>query len=130
MKELSEREFQKRLHQVRDAQRIFGHMTEQNISLAYRIYRDIFDEKDLPEVLTYRTAGKFHTFSLRPYKRPKCPLCGSALHLRRIGVRQGKANVHGYKSCWECTKDDCYYEQYSIRDIKWQAKQLKIKGES
>jgi hypothetical protein len=130
MKELTKVEFNKRIHQVRDAERIFGHLTDHNVTLAYRIYRDIFEENGLPEALTYSKAGKFHVYSLKPYKRPKCPRCGKPLHLRYVGVPQGKQNKNGYKSCWECMEKDCWYEKYSTREVKWEIKQLKLKGES
>lgn len=130
MKELTERDFQLRMRQIRDARLIFGHMTDYNISVAYAIYREMFDEKDLPEYVTYKRGGAPKHVLLRKYSRPQCPKCGKPLHLRHICKPQGKENLFGYRSCWECMAEDCYYEDFSTRDVRWQVKQLKLKGES
>jgi len=42
---------------------------------------------------------------------PICPECGEArLVLRPVTTKQGPANVHGWKSCFECPV--CAYEKY------------------
>ena len=130
MIDLSPDEFNRRARQVRDAYKIFGHMTEHNITLAYKIYRDIFEEKDLPEIISYSNEhGKLEHLLLSPYVRPKCPKCGSRLNLRHICAKKGPSNINGYRSCWECMAEDCYYEEHSTRTVVKQLKQLKRKGE-
>lgn len=46
---------------------------------------------------------------------PKCPKCGLALILRPISTPKGRANVFGYRSCFECL--DCAYERYSTKRL-------------
>lgn len=129
MKDLTVDEFNKRARQVRDAYKIFGHITDYNITVAYKIYRDIFEEKDLPEMISYRRHGRLEHVMISPYVRPVCPRCGARLHIRNICATKGPSNRNGYRSCWECMKPDCCYEKHSTRTVVQELKQLKRKGE-
>lgn len=42
---------------------------------------------------------------------PRCPECSSMLMLRPVTTPRGRANVQGWRSCFECP--ECAYERYS-----------------
>jgi uncharacterized protein with PIN domain len=53
---------------------------------------------------------------------PRCPKCRRRLTLRPVLTPKGRANVHGWRSCFECP--NCAWEKYSrkrpedaIRDL-------------
>jgi len=45
---------------------------------------------------------------------PKCPDCGQTLSLLAVNIPQGRKNLHGYKSRFQCQK--CFYEEFSMED--------------
>ena len=56
------------------------------------------------------------------YKR-NCPKCGnSRVALTSVREPKGKANVHGWKSYWCCLNDSCNWEEFSLSEIKEEAK--------
>jgi hypothetical protein len=44
---------------------------------------------------------------------PICPECGSKMGLRIVSRPEGPSNIHGWKSCLECTGENCAAEKYS-----------------
>ncbi len=43
---------------------------------------------------------------------PKCPQCNALLEIIPVRVKEGRQNVHGYKSVLRCFNGDCVYEKY------------------
>lgn len=127
MPEISEAEFQRRMRQIRNARKIFAHMTDNNISVAYQLYREVFEEKDLPELLSFKKAGRKHHIVMSKYERHRCPKCNRPMMLRHICKPQGRENLYGYRSVWECINENCYYERYSKLNVKQQVRRLKPK---
>lgn len=56
--------------------------------------------------------------------RPNCSNCGQKMMLRIINTPQGKANLKGWKTCWECV--NCGYEDYSKKTIREWVKKSKV----
>lgn len=46
----------------------------------------------------------------------KCPECGNRMFLRQVTRPEGRQNIHGYKSAWECSQ--CPYEIYSKKSAQ------------
>ncbi|SPD72560.1 hypothetical protein PITCH_A140040 [uncultured Desulfobacterium sp.] len=44
---------------------------------------------------------------------PRCPECGDKLAIQPIRLPRGPRNIHGWKSLWHCTGENCLYEAYS-----------------
>lgn len=71
--------------------------------------------------------GRRNAFAAWAKIAPKCPLCGNVLTLRSINIKQGKANINGYRSHFYCSSDTCFYEQYSCISAEYQLKKLSRK---
>ena len=76
------------------------------------------------EAIQAQEEGRKNAHAVWDKIAPRCPLCDSALLLRAITIRQGKANINGYKSHFYCSNDDCLYEQYSRVSAEYQYKKL------
>lgn len=46
---------------------------------------------------------------------PVCPECGSKMFLRQVNRPKGPSNIHGWKSCFECTGENCVNEKYTTK---------------
>jgi hypothetical protein len=57
--------------------------------------------------------------------RPDCPECEQEMMLRIINAPQGKQNLKGWETCWECL--NCGHEQYSTKTIQELIKESKNK---
>ena len=57
--------------------------------------------------------------------RPECPKCKQEMMLRIINTLQGKTNLKGWKTCWECIS--CGHEQYNKKTIQELIKESKNK---
>lgn len=82
MKSLTFDEFQNRLRVVSRARRIFIPNLTRNISNAFALYQDIFEEDDkkLDLEITNNTGG-FAPSILDEFPRPPCPVCDTPLRL-------------------------------------------------
>lgn len=127
MKKLDIKEFQDRIEAAARARKIFTPHLTKSISVAFELYQEILAEQDRLDRLNSRMARRIPTI-FDKYERPKCPKCGADLKLRTI-MRRGKcprtgeripreSNKFGWRTCWECRKGDCTYEEYSRREWK------------
>ena len=83
-----------------------------NISEALRIYI----EKNPAEKSTVFITKKTKPSNIADVVgRPDCPNCKDKMMLRIINTAQGKQNLKGWKTCWECLK--CGYEKYSVKSV-------------
>lgn len=124
MKKLSKEEFEDRTQAVLRAQEIFMPHITNNISIAFEIYQKVLAEEE--RKLSLSKERKKHYNIMSHYKRPDCPKCGKELGLRIINIPQGKKNVHGYNTAWEC---ECSYEEYSTNTLDDWLKVLPVKGD-
>lgn len=96
-----------------------------NISEALELYlkNDAGADEQIPLIVTRLTMPKSW---IELGGSPKCPECSKrVLGFRTIREPKGKANLNGYKSCWECS--NCGYEKYSRRSLKEWQKEFKLK---
>jgi hypothetical protein len=85
-----------------------------NISKALELYlkNDAGEDEQIPLTITKKTKPKNIADLIG---RPICPGCKQEMMLRIINTSQGKANLRGWKTCWECI--NCGYEEYSKKTI-------------
>lgn len=123
MKRLTRQEFIERSMAITRAKKIFMPDITKNLTTAFEIYQDLLAEQDRKIFLSSRTgypyAGRLSMFAL-----PRCPDCDDTLFLRPVTTPKGKANRHGYRSCWECRF--CGYEDYSTKEIGEWLSELKL----
>jgi len=117
MKRISLLEFQSRTRAIANARKIFIPHFTKNITIAFDLYQEVLAEQERDRFLTTVTGGKIFLTWLDQYERPKCPECNEPLRLRIINEPKGPSNVHGYKTCWMCIKEDCLYEKYSTKAV-------------
>lgn len=87
-----------------------------NISKALELYLKNDTKEQIPLVITKKTKPKNIADLIG---RPICPECRQEMMLRIINTPQGKANLKGWKTCWECIS--CGYEKYSLKSLNnWQ----------
>lgn len=127
MKTLSKPEFFERVKRVQDAHKIFGHMTDNDMTRAFEAYQEILAEKPRAIYITKNDQGEIRAKFLDRFKRPRCPECGAELFIRPIFAPQGPTNIKGYQSSWFCQEGDCIHERFSTKSIRWQIKQLELK---
>jgi len=84
-----------------------------NISKALELYLENEPKIQIPLVITKETKPQNIADMIG---RPDCPDCGQRLMLRIINTPRGKANIKGWKTCWECL--NCGYEKYSKETVK------------
>ena len=92
-----------------------------NISEALELYLKNSTEQ-IPQTITNKTKPKNIADLIG---RPNCPECKQEMMLRIINTSQGKANLKGWKTCWECI--NCGHEQYSTKTIQELIKETKNK---
>lgn len=102
MKRLTAEEFQDRLQALNRATRIFGHMTGQNITLAFEAYQAILAEQDREIHMDVRRMQGLTGSEMDAYDRPLCPDCGEAM-----GFRQVPPNDEGIKTQLICLNPNC-----------------------
>lgn len=127
MKYLTKIEFANRLKACKQAHKIFKNLTDNNITTSFEIYCELLATEAFDVMINH---GPRRPTFLDRFHRPRCPECGEELGLRSICMPQGRRNLYGYKSCWECFGPTCTYERFSKHSVAWQLKQLKRKGES
>lgn len=91
-----------------------------NISRALELYLKNDTKERIPLTINKRTRPKNIADLIG---RPKCPKCKQEMMLRIIHTPQGKANLKGWKTCWECI--NCGYEEYSLNTVKaWMSQKV------
>jgi len=102
MKLLSEEEFADRCNAVNEALQIFGHMTNNDITRAFMAYQLILAERGRKAMLTTEKHGNRAPTFLDQYERPKCPVCGEGMMIRRVPT-----NDEGINSQFVCSNEAC-----------------------
>jgi hypothetical protein len=125
MKKLTTEEFNTRTTEILKASRIFGHITDGNITKAFEIYQEILGEEQLPVFISSVVGGNKAPTFLDGYDRPKCPECGKDMRMR-IGAKDPAGKE--WKTSWACT--DCMSEYYSDKTPMEWMKELEIKDVS
>ena len=83
-----------------------------NISEALELYLKNSKEQ-IPLIITKKTRPKTIADLIG---RPDCPDCKQKMMLRIIKTPQGKQNLKGWNTCWECLS--CGHEEYSEKTVK------------
>ena len=130
MRKLTPEEFKDRIEAVARARKIFIPHITKNVTVAFELYQKVFAEQQRSLFLSSIIEGKRPRTWLDEYERPRCPECNEPLHLRVIRVGKGKQNKKGWKTCWECLGETCYYEKYSRKSVRKQLKRLRRKKDA
>ncbi len=97
MKNLSREEFQDRVEAVNRAAAIFGELTEQNITRAFKAYQMIFAEREREIFITNMDNPDY----MGKYERPKCE-CGFDMKFRVV-----PDNPDNIKTQLVCSNPEC-----------------------
>jgi len=84
-----------------------------NISEAFELWLKDNPSETISLTITKETKPKNEADLIG---RPNCSKCSHEMMLRIINEPQGKANLKGWKTCWECLY--CGYEEYSVKTIQ------------
>jgi hypothetical protein len=103
MRKLTYDEFHDRLQAINRAMRIFGELTDNNITKAFTAYQEVLSETQRPinipaESIRGMTGSAFDGLK----HRPKCPECGHDMNLRPV-----PSNLEGVKSQLVCSDPVC-----------------------
>lgn len=129
MRRLSEEKFKKRAAELANAKKIFGPLTERNITTAFQIYQEILAEEDFMVLLDSAIEGTRGRRFFDTFERPICPNCGEDLFLTQITEPEGPKNKLGWKTLWFCEEDNCIFENYSRKTVRDWAQILPKKEE-
>lgn len=125
MKRMDYKEFAERTADVARARRIFGKLTEGNITEAFALYQEVLAEDDERKalVITSREANRPLT-PFDQYERPVCPDCGFEMHFRNV-----LENDEGIKTQLVCANVNCDTVLNSEMDItEWMGKLKRVDG--
>lgn len=112
-------ELQIRNNIIAKARRKYIPFQTKNISKALELYlKD--NAKQIPLTITKKTKPKNIADLIG---RPICFNCQQKMMLRIINTPQGKQNLKGWKTCWECL--NCGHEQYSTKSIQEWLKEIR-----
>jgi hypothetical protein len=101
MVKLTAEEFQDRLQAYQRATRIFGHFTDQNITIAFQAYQAILAEQERElEVASWRMQGMTGS-EMDKYERVACPDCNADMFFRIV-----PPNIEGVVTQLVCTNCD------------------------
>jgi hypothetical protein len=130
MKLLSKEEFDDRVRAVQRATKIFGPLTDQNITLAFQAYQEILAEQERPRQLNTVEHGERSPTIIDDLGRPKCPKCGFDMMIRQVPT-----NNEGVKAQFVCTNKTCdlvldspLSVQEIIQELKMEAERRKNAG--
>lgn len=84
MKRLTAEEFQDRLQAFNRATRIFGHLTDNNITKAFEAYQAILAETEREIHMDVRRMQGMTGSDMDAYQRPTCDLCGEDMGFRQV----------------------------------------------
>ena len=114
MKKLTAEEFQERIEALARARKIFGPLTENNITRAFEAYQEILAEQERDIFLSTQTEGRRPRTMMDLYERPRCPDCGSNMLFRVL-----PENPEGIKTQLVCESRKCKTILNSENDIRW-----------
>lgn len=115
MKLMTRDEFDRRSKQVQEALRVFGHMTDHDLTKAFEAYQEILAEERQPIMINTATHGNRAPTIIDELGRPKCPECGSGLMVRRV-----PPNQEGVRAQFVCENPRCDVvldSPYSLEEI-------------
>jgi DNA-directed RNA polymerase subunit RPC12/RpoP len=104
MKELSREEFHDRVMAINRARKIFGELTDKNITNAFIAYQEVFAEREREIFISDATnpfADKIRN-EINKYERPECPDCGS-----KMFFTIAPENDDGIKTMLICSNKEC-----------------------
>jgi hypothetical protein len=84
MKRLTAEEFQDRLRAFDRAHRIFGNLTDNNITKSFEAYQEILAEQEREIHMDARRMQGMTGSDMDNYERPECPICGSDMGFRLV----------------------------------------------
>lgn len=120
MEKLTYEEFTKRTIEVARANKIFGNLTDNNISLSFAMYQEVLNEKEMEVFISTSMGGNRPPTMIDEYKRPKCPECNIDMRLR---VDALDAEGTRWATAWVCVQ--CMAEFYSDKTVKEWMEELK-----
>ena len=109
------KELHKRINIIAKARKKYIPSQTMNISKALGLYLKNDTKEQMPLTITKKTKPKNIADLIG---RPDCPECKQEMMLRIINTPKGKANLKGWKTCWECL--NCGHEEYSTKSIREQ----------
>jgi hypothetical protein len=100
MKKMTHEEFIQRTNEVAKANRIFGNLTDNNISLSFQMYQEILAEEKMEVFISTSMGGNRRPTPMDAYERPKCPECHLDMRLRidALDVEGTGGRLRGYES--------------------------------
>jgi len=102
MKRLTLEEFTGRTQAIQRAMRIFGHMTDNDITRAFTAYQLVLAETPRKIMLNTEAHGNRSPTIFDRYERQKCPECGADMMIRRV-----PPNDEGIKAQFVCSNNAC-----------------------
>lgn len=102
MKVLTQEEFSDRTQAIQRALKIFGHMTDNDITRAFTAYQLVLAETPRRIMLNTQVHGNRAPTFLDNFERPKCPDCGADMMIRRV-----PENDEGVKTQFVCSNKEC-----------------------
>jgi len=126
MKELTQEEFDDRMAALARAGKIFPDVL--NISDRFRIYQEVFAEREREIFLSTQVMGNRKKTEMDKYDRPKCPECGSDMMFRKV-----PENADGIKTQLVCSNPEHIGDGSvlnSENDLDWWMKELRGKNGS
>lgn len=105
-------EFAQRTKEVAKANRIFGNLTDNNISLSFQVYQEVLAEEKMEVFVSTSLGGNRPPTMVDEYERPKCPDCNVDLRLRIDALDMEGTR---WPTAWVCVK--CQAEFYSEKTV-------------
>lgn len=108
MRNLTREEFIDRIETVNKARKIFGPLTNNNVSKAFEAYQLILAHEQREIMLNSKQHGGSRRKRFDDYERPKCPDCGKNMALQEVNTGpQNQVEDKTAKTYW-CCEDVLY----------------------
>jgi hypothetical protein len=119
MKRLTADEFQDRLQAFNRANRIFGNLTDNNITKSFEAYQAILAEQEREIHMDVRRMQGMTGSDMDGYERPICPDCGEPMGFRPVppndeGVVTQLVHLPGTTTCKTVLDTDLTMEQWRM----------------
>lgn len=122
-KRLTKEEFSWRVNEINRARKIFGELTEGNITKAFEAYLEVFEDRETEIFLSSSQLPVIKDQKMK-FKDVKCPDCGHFMLFRHV-----MPNAVGIESQLVCSNKDCDTVLNSEHNLRWWRKALTIKNE-
>jgi hypothetical protein len=112
MKKMDYEEFIKRTAEIFKANKIFGNLTNDNLSASFTIYQELLAEEKREVFMSTKTGGNGVPTIMDEFRRPTCPDCNIDMRLKG-----GATDMQGkfWNTAWVCEK--CLTEYYSEKTV-------------